>query len=359
MIKKTTNSICNVMLSLASLCIVVLLLEIIFRLGNIRGNYMMPRNDSVIVRPSSERLPFGFYPNAIIRSIYPDNPRGYFDKGNSVDHMFNSAGWRDKEHSLTKPQRTFRILGLGDSYLFGQGVRFEDICLSKLDLYLRKRNRSNIVIETINTGISGYNTAHERDLLLTRGLSYEPDIVIVHFVLNDVERDLSKQEPKIEFFANYLSIFMQSDALSQYSYMWSWLRQRYLRHIKGKNYIQLCLDSYLSDQSKIAFVRDSLTDIRNICDKHNAKMLVVIYPFFYNLSGDYPFKPIHDNVRAYCNNNGIPVLDLLSHYRGYDGPELWVHPVDQHPNEVAHDIAARAIHDFLLKHKSYFKLSFL
>jgi hypothetical protein len=31
----------------------------------------------------------------------------------------------------------FRILGLGDSYLVGQGVRRQDICLSKLEVLLQ------------------------------------------------------------------------------------------------------------------------------------------------------------------------------------------------------------------------------
>ena len=34
-------------------------------------------------------------------------------------------------------------------------------------------------------------------------------------------------------------------------------------------------------------------------------------------------------------------------FNGYDGPELWVHPNNQHPNEKAHAIVADAIFRFL------------
>ena len=43
-----------------------------------------------------------------------------------------------------------------------------------------------------------------------------------------------------------------------------------------------------------------------------------------------------------------PVLDLRDSYREFRGPELWVHETDQHPNEIAHQIAADATRDFLL-----------
>ncbi len=31
-------------------------------------------------------------------------------------------------------------------------------------------------------------------------------------------------------------------------------------------------------------------------------------------------------------------------------PELWVHETDQHPNEIAHRVAADAVHSFLVTH---------
>jgi hypothetical protein len=41
------------------------------------------------------------------------------------------------------------------------------------------------------------------------------------------------------------------------------------------------------------------------------------------------------------------VLDLFDAFRGRDGPSLWVHPTNQHPNEEAHAIAAEALGRFL------------
>ncbi len=87
-----------------------------------------------------------------------------------------------------------------------------------------------------------------------------------------------------------------------------------------------------------------------ICEQRSIGLCVVIFPFFHKLNGDYPFQAIHNTVAAFCQREAIPVLDLRDHYADFDGPELWVHPMDQHPNEMAHKIAARAIARFLTEH---------
>ena len=125
-------SLAGPLLAVLSLCITAVILEAAIRLWGPAQIYMLPRQDSVILHGSAERLPYAFIPHAVIRSVYPSNPRGYFDSGNGIDHAFNSAGWRDVEHTVAKPRSTYRILGLGDSYLYGQGVRRSDICLTKL-----------------------------------------------------------------------------------------------------------------------------------------------------------------------------------------------------------------------------------
>jgi hypothetical protein len=347
----------RLLLSLGSVFFALLVLECALRLAG-TDPYPPPRSDVVIplrgCRGKAVRL--GFIPLARIRSTYPDNPRGYFDAGNTIDHDFNSVGWRDTEHAEEKPKNTYRILGLGDSYLYGQGVRFEDICLTRLARRLTAASTRGIKTEAINAGLSGYNTANERDLLLQRGLAYDPDLVIVHFVPNDVERNLLlfSDKAQVEFWVQYLSTYMEPDRLSKYSTLWGWARQRYLRHTRAQAYIEESLTNYAKDGAKWGFCREALTDIRRTCDRWGLKLLIVIFPFLCDLGDDYPFRSIHEQVDVHCRQTGTHVLDLLEHFRGRDGAELWVHRVDPHPNEIAHWLAADAILDYLEEHASEF-----
>ena len=332
-------------LSVLSLAGTLLVLEGSFRALGIRGHYPAPRIDEVIPKPGHGRRQtrFGFIPHATIRTTYASDPRGYFGAGNRIDHVHNSAGWRDLEHERAKPPGTYRILGLGDSYLFGRGVRREDIVLTQLELLLAEP-RPDSAIETINTAEPGSNTVMQRDLLKEAGIRFAPDLVLVFFVLNDVDKRPSGEvKPKIEFYTNYTTIYQRPDAFSATSNLWSWVRQRYLLSIRARRTIRESVADFGDESPPWQACQRALTSIDEIARGQGASTLVVIFPFFHDLDGDYPFQTIHATVRSFLERSGVPVLDLRRAFHAYRGPELWVHETDQHPNEIAHAIAARAI----------------
>ncbi|MCH2590745.1 MAG: hypothetical protein MK004_19915, partial [Planctomycetales bacterium] len=73
---------------------------------------------------------------------------------------------------------------------------------------------------------------------------------------------------------------------------------------------------------------------------------LAIFPELMSLE-DYPFTAIHTFVNETCGELGLPVHDLLPDFRGLTDQQLWVHPTDHHPNEIAHDIVARSLEGFL------------
>jgi hypothetical protein len=74
-----------------------------------------------------------------------------------------------------------------------------------------------------------------------------------------------------------------------------------------------------------------------------ARFLVMVWPLLVDLDGRYAFLPIHEAMKRFCVQEGIAYLDLLDPLRGRPSASLWVHPVDRHPNEVAHRLAAEAL----------------
>jgi hypothetical protein len=53
-----------------------------------------------------------------------------------VTFAINQQGLRGPEVSQAKPPGTFRVLGLGDSFTFGTGVREQDTFLRRLEVDL-------------------------------------------------------------------------------------------------------------------------------------------------------------------------------------------------------------------------------
>ncbi len=342
----------KLLLAAASTLLTLVVLEIVFRAASIRGEYHAPRINRIIPMPGKpvDRVEFGFYSNAIVVTQYDSDPRGYFERGNTISHAHNSIGWRDIEHTLEKPDGVFRILGLGDSYLWGQGVKHEDICLNKLPELL-EHSLDGKTIETINAGISAYNTVDQRDQFVNRAVDYSPDLVVLHFVLNDVELPAKRQGPKVEFFASHTSPGRPSDQLSELSCLWSWGRHRFLSYVQSETYIRESINSLTADHPGWLACQGALADIKQVCDAKDASFCVVVFPFYFRLDVDYPFQPVHTAVVEHCKSLGINVLDLRDAYREFSGPDLWVHPTDEHPNEIAHEIAAQEIARHLLRHQ--------
>lgn len=357
MISKGRKRLFRVIAILGSLVLCWGAAEVVLLLSGINNDYRSPATSELIPRSGGpyELARCGHVPFATIRISYCSNPRGYFPAGNSIDHVMNSVGWRDDEHRRSRPGNTYRILGIGDSYLFGQGVKARDCSLHRLGDRLGK-TFSTQTIETINSGQPGYNTEMEAQVLSDCGLDFHPNLVILHFVPNDVEPDIYTKNAKVEFFTEYLTGSMPTDWMSQHSEVWALLNRSIGGRIRGRAYIRDSISSFLSDPAKWTGCRAGLDTIVQTCRQRDIPLLIVAFPFFYQLDGDYPFQPIHDRLREYCDETKVAFLDLRAHFPGYSGPELWVHPTDQHPNEIAHRLAADAIAVYLTDHAAEFGL---
>ena len=126
-----------------------------------------------VVRPS---------PHADVVYELRPNLRGTFrDQAIST----NSHGMRSPEVALQKPSDTFRIVGLGDSYMFGWGVAQDETYLNIIEKRLNERAADGRRYELLNFGTPGYNGAMEAALYEHYARSFEPDLVLVHFVGND------------------------------------------------------------------------------------------------------------------------------------------------------------------------------
>jgi lysophospholipase L1-like esterase len=97
----------------------------------------------------------------------------------------NARGFRGPAVSAARIRDAVRIVGIGDSVMFGWGVREQDTYLARLAEGLRAAH-PEVGWEVINTAVPGYNTAMEVETLEQKGLAFDPDLVIVNFVGNDL-----------------------------------------------------------------------------------------------------------------------------------------------------------------------------
>ena len=88
----------------------------------------------------------------------------------------NSMGFRGPEITQERPANTVRIVGLGDSVMFGWGVRQEECYLAQLQDLLSAAYPQK-TWEVINTGVPGYNTVMEVATMRAKGLATVPTTI--------------------------------------------------------------------------------------------------------------------------------------------------------------------------------------
>lgn len=109
----------------------------------------------------------------------------------------NGDGMRDREHSRTKPPNTFRIAVLGDSMTEALQVPLERTFLSVLERQLKNCTAfEGHNVEVMNFGVSGYGTAQELLTFRDRASTYSPDLTVLAFYAgNDVRNNSKELEP--------------------------------------------------------------------------------------------------------------------------------------------------------------------
>src|SRR4030095_5494373 len=103
----------------------------------------------------------------------------------SADVRLNALGFREPRLPSPKPPGTVRIVALGDSFTQGFGVAEDQAWPRRLEALLNAQDARPH--EVVNLGVPGANPRDYLSHLRDPGLAYEPDVVLVTVMANDVQ----------------------------------------------------------------------------------------------------------------------------------------------------------------------------
>jgi hypothetical protein len=118
---------------------------------------------------------------------------GWFTNEGRSFVQINSAGQRDREHALEKPDNVYRIAVLGDAYSEAMQVALEDTYWAQLPARLERCGfRPGKRIEVLNFGVANYGTTQAYLVLERTAMRYRPDLVLLQFDNGNDVRDNSR-----------------------------------------------------------------------------------------------------------------------------------------------------------------------
>lgn len=276
-------------------------------------------------------------PKSLRRQGYP------VVRGGASFRPENAAGYRDVEHVRPKPKGVHRAVFVGDSFTYGAGVLFDDTYAQRVARGLSADRGEPW--EAVVLAIPGISTDREAKMVREEAFSYEPDLLFLGYVLNDAEVFDAGERKRAEDWIEADRFLAASPPWWKRSALVSLIADRL--HATGQNRARIrnYLSIYEDDQPGYQAVVKGLTEIATLAHEHKVPLIVAVFPLFGNpLDEHYPFESVHKKLEVLCRPLGVVYVDLLPYYRGLDWKLLVVEgSADEHPNEVAHRIAAQAL----------------
>ena len=330
----------SVLLALVSLLVTTALIEVVFRVLAFRSDERAllaatregppPPGSSVrlghILRPSSDpRIVYELFPGLSVTFL-------------GAPLVTDERGFRTGPRPAPSAGPQVRIVGLGDSVMFGWGVSGPECFLSRLVDEL-DRERPGVVWTALNTAVPGYNTAMEVETLRVKALDPPPHLVLLNFVGNDLRLPnfVLERRRYLSPHRSFLLDFVRSrlggnegDLRPRLTYLPRQERPSDAGRVPARYRDLVGLD---------AFDR-ALDDLAALARLHRFEVVVLAHP------------EVPDFVRGAAETRGLLVVQTgervrqLAVGRGLTGawePPLCLTSADPHPSALGHELIGRAL----------------
>jgi lysophospholipase L1-like esterase len=252
----------------------------------------------------------------------------------------NSWGFRGPEFTLARPPGTVRVVVVGDSITWGQGVAADETFWAELERELRPDLRGRgLDLEVIPLAVCGSRLVDNVIRLEVLGQRLQPDLVVVQYFPNDLE-----DRPE----------FRRRDVLDELGRQSSLLRAVRMVRERDAFWDQLAARNDPTSRAwrQYEAAARALGEWRR---RNGIPVLVPAFPpsdlrpdggNFDEYRGLEEFEPILAPPLEALTTAGLVVVDLRDDLRREAGREfLCVSEADGHPNALAHGIAGRAVAD--------------
>jgi hypothetical protein len=309
------------------------------------------------------------------KNQYSTNYRNYFVefKDQNGEKFFGVDNTKPVDvtyqNTSFKPN-SIKVLAIGDSFTAGQGIKRQDTWIKQLEKLSPQK-----LLYGINYGYAGIGIREVFEVFNKHIKNLNPDLIVYAYVLNDpIAKPTSPLELDIDekneyphdnglYFdlINYRSIVFDKNRGEILNFFYNNFNiGKYLIRILERKAVSEKTVKFYKNLHDPEINREGLNETLNLIQimnetsvKNGSKFVVMIFPLFFNTQKNYPFSKAHTYLTSEMKRRNIQTLDLLPSYLGIQDSELWVHPIDQHPNDYAQSIAAKALRDWMIENKFF------
>lgn len=248
------------------------------------------------------------------------------------------------------PNRKRQIALVGDSFVFGEGVKETDTLG-----YLLNEKNPKINFQNFGEPGANINTVMDKCKAIIKS-RLMIDEVIYFYNLNDVRMSevVSSQQRYImnlpgTKWSNYEKSCGTLETMLSKSALFSLVRKVLIKNRTSSLNIQSYKDMYLGESNRQEFLltMDEIQSIKDMLAARGISFRLIIYPLLYkDIWGRYPLENIHAVIASACRERGIIYLDGYVPFKSYYSLKRFtVHPLDYHPNGLSNRVLVDYIHE--------------
>jgi lysophospholipase L1-like esterase len=260
-----------------------------------------------------------------------DGERGWKLRANAEDVWggvrvkINGKGLRGPELDYAKPADAYRILYLGDSVTFGYKLESHEQTFPYL-METILEDRLGREIETINGGVGGYSPWQEYLFLANEGIKYDPDLVVVSFVLNDVTEKFGL----VRFggihrgYQLLCTVSSHAEPLLDRSALVYCARRAYAKMKYGKDVepgarreqrVNVRSLAYYPEHPGVEkaweLTLENLGKIFDFCKARDVPVVLFVFPFTFQFRDIDGLSEPQETVCRFAREHQVPAIDLL------------------------------------------------
>ena len=308
-----------------------------------------------------------------LRFIYPPPirwtfPQEYYDFDPEIAHALrpsqesfthdkpvsvNSLGLRDREYSPTPEPGLRRVLGIGDSQTFGNGVDLAETWPKQLERNLNEMasDGGGEGWEVLNAGIPGTDT-WQHEIWARRLLdAYQPHAVVLAFYVNDVSPSYqpkgNRAKAKTNTFEKRVVYLLKRSALINIVVQ-RWAAWKHSQRMKeGRAVSEFIVTGERNERIDRGWqqVDESLAAIAALCEERKIAFLLAVLPRRDQVTGVLSSRVYNDRLTEITSRHGVARVDVLPDLieaYGEHGADLFI-PWDGHNSPVANRVIGTRI----------------
>jgi lysophospholipase L1-like esterase len=298
-----------------------------------------------LFRPSSiEGLGWEYTPGAVKKAAGV--------AGKKITYKINAHGFRDESEGAWRPWQPsdLKIAIIGDSVTAGAQADYTETYSAQLEAILKQLGTPARVA---NFGVDATNTRQQLALMKARVLALKPDVILLAYFMNDIEKSGLEHLPKParELLRHWhLAAFLSQRVVQTVRNRKETSRYQHDLHPEAVNqntcsgYIAETLQAYQT--TKWAEPAHWIQEMQELCRKNAITFGVLIFPFEPQIRGICPLQA-QSEIALFLSQAGIPFLDIAESFRKIPSDGFYIPGDPVHLSAAGHRGAAVSIKEWL------------